>query len=283
MKAKISSTHSCPPRVLAEKSHRGATMVSVMLVSVSMLTVATLALRASHRDSRRAKVGVAREQALMAAHASVELAAAHYRRRLFHPQNPDAQALSSALVGSNPPSDPRWCTRDLSKGAPDSDCIPGVGEGSPRTGQRNSTLNPGHSDCAGRPCMRPGAIAMLPEVGESTPVAWSGIPLDAVVSGGDPQAVVTVWIRNNSSEALGAGGTGSWIVDKDKRVVLTGMARVRNSTVTIEQEYYFLPRDGATSQSPPTPDEGYGGGHNGDNAAVAVCREDYAEVEDMGG
>lgn len=263
---------------LETRKHRGATMVSVMLMGVSMLTVATLVMRASHRDTQRATAKVAREQAAMAAHASVELAAAHYRRQVLG-ANPDAQALSVALAGSNPPSDASYCTRDLdSADGPDKDCIPGTGNNNPRTGQRNSALTAGHSDCSGRPCMRPGALVMLPGADQSAAIPWSAVPMADLMEGGDPQAIVTVWVRNNASEALGVGGTGSWVVDKDGRVVLTGMARVRKSTVTIEQEYYFLPRAGVTAQSPSTPDEGYGGGHNGDNSAVAVCEDDYASV-----
>lgn len=258
-------------------------MVSVMLMSVSMLTVATLVMRASHRDTQRASATVSREQALMAAHASVELAAAHYRREFFDAGDDRSTVLSQALAGSNPPADPKFCVRDLSAtDGPDKDCIPGTGTNSPRTGQRNSALLSGHSDCSGRPCMRPGALVMLPGSDKGANQVWSEIPMATLLEGGDPQALVTVWVRNNSSEALGADGTGSWVVDKDGRVVITGMARVRNSTVTVEQEYYFLPRGGVMAQSPPTPDEGYGGGHNGDNSAVAVCESDYASA-DLGG
>lgn len=265
------------------RQHRGATMVSVMLMGVSMLTVATLVMRSAHRDSQRAVASVAREQATMAAHASVELAAAHYRKTYFETPEDGAALLTGALAGSNPPSDTRFCTRDLeSSDGPDKDCIPGSATDSPRTGQRNGTLNEGHSDCSGRPCMRPGALVMLPESDNGAAVPWTEVPMAALVTGGDPEAIVTVWIRNNSAEALGANGTGSWVNDKDGRVVLTGMARVRNSTVTIEQEYYFLPRSGVLAQSPATPDQGYGGGHNGDNAAVAVCEQDYASST-MGG
>lgn len=271
------SKNSCSARALGP---RGATMVSVMLMSVSMITIATLVMRASQRDTQRASAKVAREQAAMAAHASVELAAAHYRRAFFMAGANKEQVLSDALAGSNPPSDSRFCTRDLSSAdGPDKDCIPGTGSNNPRTGQRNSALTSGHSDCSGRPCMRPGALVMLPGKGSSTDVPWSSVPMGTLLEGGDPEALVTVWVRNNSSEALGASGTGSWIVDKDGRVVITGMARVRNSTVTVEQEYYFLPRGGVMAQSPPTPDEGYGGGHNGDNSAVAVCEQDYASSD----
>lgn len=255
-------------------------MVSVMLMGMSMLTVATLVMRSAHRDTQRASANVAREQATLAAHASVELAAAHYRQQFFaNPEDGD-ELLTNALVGQNPPANPKFCTRNLtSPDGPDQDCIPGSGTDSPRTGQRNGALSAGHSDCSGRPCMRPGALVMLPDSDNGAQVPWTEVPMAALVDGGDPEAIVTVWIRNNSAEALGANGTGSWVADKDGRVVLTGMARVRNSTVTIEQEYYFLPRSGVLAQSPATPDQGYGGGHNGDNAAVAVCEQDYANAD----
>lgn len=251
-----------------------------MLTGLSMMTVATLVMRSAYRDTQRATANVAREQATMAAHASVELAAAHYRQKYFTTPSDGPELLTQALEGSNPAPDPKFCTRSLTAvDGPDKDCIPGSGANSPRTGQRNGALTAGHSDCSGRPCMRPGALVMLPDGARGPAMPWSEVPMAALVDGGDPEAMVTVWIRNNSAEALGANGTGSWIVDKDGRVVLTGMARVRNSTVTIEQEYYFLPRAGVLAQSPATPDQGYGGGHNGDNAAVAVCEQDYASAK----
>lgn len=254
---------------------KGATMVSVLLLSLAMMTVATLVLRSATRQTQQAGGEVARERALSAAHASVELAAAHYRHQIFRSNTEDEQLLSRALQGQNPADNPRYCQRDLDADVPDLDCIPGQGEGAPLTGQRNHLVKGATTDCSGRPCMRPGAVVMLPDA-SGTQTAWSRVPLSQLVDRGDAEALVTVWIRNNSSEALSAEQTGSWVADEDGRVVLTGMARIRNTTVAIEQEYYFKPAEDATPLIAPTPDEGYGGGHHGDNAAVAVCSDNYA-------
>ena len=243
-----------------------------------MMTVATLVVRSSTRQTTQASATVARERAMVAAHAAVDLAAAHYRKNIFASAEPDPTILTNALQGSHPPSDPRLCKRDLSADAPDLDCIPGMGTGVPMTGQRNHLLGNKTTDCAGRPCMRPGAVVVLPNAARDD-VAWTRVPMAELVENGDPDALVTVWMRNNSAEALGAGGTGSWVADEDYRIVLTAMATIRNTSVAIEQEYYFKPAGEATPLVPPTPDEGYGGGHHGDNTAVAVCKENYATAD----
>lgn len=255
-------------------------MVSVLLLSLAMMTVATLVLRSATRQTQRAGAGVARERALSAAHASVELAAAHYRRLIFRSSSPDPELLSRALRGQNPPQNPRYCQRDLKADVPDLDCIPGFGDGAPLTGQRNHRLGGAGatSDCSGRPCMRPGAVVVLPNR-SGADTSWSRVPLSDLVERGDSEALVTVWIRNNSSEALSAEQSGSWVADEDGRVVLTGMARIRNTTVAIEQEYFFKPAELSAPLIAPTPDEGYGGGHHGDNVAVAVCSDNYTKVK----
>jgi hypothetical protein len=51
-------------------------MVSVMLLTVSLLTVAVLVVRSSNRGVSQANALVARERALMAAQAAIELGAA---------------------------------------------------------------------------------------------------------------------------------------------------------------------------------------------------------------
>jgi hypothetical protein len=253
-------------------------MVSVMLLTLSMLTVATLVVRSSSRNSNQVGASVARERALMAAHSAVDLAAAQYRRELFSNEDPDNPMLSEALAGANPPLDPSLCMRE--DGAhPDRDCIPGEGVGVPLTGQRNHLIGLGNSDCAGRPCMRPGALVNLDDA-SFTPVTWSQVAMSQLVAGGDAEAKVSVWVRNNSVEALGSEGTGSWVVDSDRRIVLTAMATVRNTTVAVEQEYYFKPGSSQQPAVAPTPDDGYGGGHHNDNVAVAVCKENYATLED---
>ena len=92
---------------------------------------------------------------------------------------------------------------------------------------------------------------------------------------GDPDARVTVWVRNNSADALGVNGSGLWTDDSDGQVVVTAQARVRHTVVTVEQEIALSVNGGLTVLAPQSPDEGYGGGHNNDNSAVSVCTDDY--------
>ncbi len=72
---------------------------------------------------------------------------------------------------------------------------------------------------------------------------------------------------------------GNVVVTPDGRVVLTAMATLRNTTVTIEQELIVRPGQNATPWQMQTPDLAYGGGHNNDNASVDVCRANYAEIK----
>jgi hypothetical protein len=77
---------------------------------------------------------------------------------------------------------------------------------------------------------------------------------------------------------LGAKGSGLWVEDRDRRVVVTATATVRNTTVTVEQEIILSDGNADGALKPQTADEGYGGGHNNDNSAVSVCVEDYQRV-----
>ena len=268
---RAAGSHSRPARDIASlrpgsrrAASRGATMVSVMLLVASLLTVGLLVVRSSTRELKQAGALVARERALLAAQATLDLGAARLRREVQ--ENPDH--LSKALLGYYPPSSPGYCK-------PGEDCVPGVGDGTPVTGQRNQTIT-GRSDCAGRPCMRHGAVAVLDDAAE-TPIPWATIPLASLLNGADPEAEVSLWVRNNASEALGTVGNG-WTMDTDRVVVLTAMARIRNTEVAIQQEIE-LGQGGTIAWNMPTPDEGYGGGHNNDNAAVEVCQDHYAGAE----
>jgi hypothetical protein len=244
---------------------RGATMVSVMLLTVSLLTVAVLVVRSSNREVHQANAVVARERALLAAQATIELGAAHYRMAL----ELDTTALDAALVGYNPAGDPTVCD------AANRDCIPGGGgdPNVPATGQRNRYTT-GKSDCAGRPCMRQGAIARLAD-SQGGLIDWSQVPLRDLVEGGDPEARVSLWIRNNTADALDVTNSGSWVHDADKRVVLTAMATIRNTNIAIEQEFVLgsTPVDQPWSMT--SPDVGYGAGHNNDNTVADVCMSNY--------
>jgi hypothetical protein len=127
--------------------------------------------------------------------------------------------------------------------------------------------------------MRQGAIVVL-ENANFVDVPWAQVPMADLLTGADPEARVTVWIRNNTADVLGdgLGASGDWLVDGDRKVVLTAMATLRNTTVAIEQELVVAPGTGATPWQMQTPDLAYGGGHNNDNATVDVCRDNYAEI-----
>ncbi len=248
------------------KGHRraqlGATMVSVMLLTVSLMTVGLLAVRSSVREVTHAGQLVARERALMAAQSALDLASAQYI-------TVEQTQLNAALQGYTPQAGA--CTD------PCGDCIPDAAI-SP-TGQRNDLIVGSDVSCGGRPCMRQGAVANLRDALD-TPVDWCDTPLRDLVTNGDPEARVSVWVRNNTADALGGGGggSGSWTTDNDGRVILTATATVRNTTVTIEQEVLLSFGFGPSSLLPQSPDEGYGGGHNNDNSAVSVCSDDYASA-----
>lgn len=257
----LSTLLQARPIVASSRRQRGATMVSVMLLSVSLMTVGLLVVRSSVREVEQAGQLVARERALMAAQAAADLAAAQYLRL-------DGPGLDAALVGQNPQAGA--CTD------PCLDCIPDPTD--VVTGQRNEVLAGSAVGCGGRPCMRQGAVAVLADAGLAQQ-NWCQLPLRDLVPGGDAEAQVSVWVRNNAADALGAGGTASWTDDGDGRIVVTAMATVRNTTVTIEQELALTTGSGAGVLQPQSADEGYGGGHNNDNSAVSVCSSEFVAAE----
>ena len=250
----------------------GATMVSVMLLTVSLMTVAVLVVRSSNREVSQANAVVARERALMAAQAAIELSAAQLRQQIN--QNNNAQGvLNNALNGYNGAGDPNACTSLYE------DCIPG-GDGNgntPATGQKNRLVT-GMSDCAGRPCMRQGAIAFLPDA-NGADVNWVNVPLRDLLDDSDPEARVSVWLRNNTADAVNVDGGGSWTSDTDGRVVITAMATLRNTTVAVEQEIALTPGNVTDAWNMSSPDVGYGGGHNNDNVMADVCVENFLGYE----
>ncbi|WP_255215770.1 hypothetical protein [Pseudenhygromyxa sp. WMMC2535] len=254
------------------RRQRGATMVSVMLLTVSLLTVGVLVVRTANREVSQANALVARERALMAAQATVDLGAAQLRDAIN--QGAAMQTvLDQALIGYNPAADPNACASIFE------DCIPG-GDGSgdaPGTGQKNRWVT-GKSDCAGRPCMRQGAIARLPDA-NGVDIDWVQVPLRDLLPGADAEARVSLWIRNNSADAIDGGGAGSWTTDGDGRVVLTGMATLRNTTIAVEQEFVLAPGGDKQAWSMSSPDLGYGGGHNNDNVTADVCIENFLGYE----
>lgn len=249
------------PDVRTLARQRGVTMVSVMLLTVSMMTVGLLAVRSSVREVTHAGQLVARERALMAAQAAVDLATTRYMAM-------EQAQIDAALAGFNPQGDS--CVDACG------DCIPDPGQ--VVTGQRNEILAGSPVACGGRPCMRQGAVAVLPDSADAAQ-DWCDLPFRDLVPGGDAEARVSVWLRNNAGDALGAAGSGVWTQDSDGRVVVTAMATVRNTTVTVEQEVLLSSLNATGVLQPQTPDEGYGGGHNNDNSAVSVCVDDYVAAE----
>lgn len=252
---------------------RGATMVSVLLLTVSLVAVVTLFIRSSNREVDQANALVARERGLLAAQATIELGAAQLRRAIDESGSVTV-VINQALTGQNVAGSQETCASVFE------DCIPGGnGDGSvPNTGQKSRWVT-GKSDCAGRPCMRQGAIAVLPNTG-MVPTNWVQVPLRDLLEGGDPEARVSLWIRNNASDAIGQSGSGDWTVDTDNRVVLTAMATVRDTTVTIEQEIELIPSSQEAAWSMASPDVGYGGGHNNDNVTADVCVETFLGNEE---
>ncbi|MCA9707962.1 MAG: hypothetical protein KDK70_19070 [Myxococcales bacterium] len=238
-------------------------MVSVMMLTVSLMTVGLLVVRSSVREVTQAGQLVARERALMAAQATLDLAAARY-------VTADRDVVNAALAGTLPQG------ADCSD--PCSDCIPDAT--TIVTGQRNDLLAGGEQvSCGGRPCMRQGAVVQLPAQSGAV-TDWCDVPMRDLVGGGDPEARVSIWIRNNTADALSSTRAApSWIEDADGRVVFTAMATVRNTTVAIEQEMLLSNLAGPTALLPQSPDEGYGGGHNNDNSAVSVCVDDFVTAE----
>ena len=249
-------------------------MVSVLLLTVSLMTIAVLGIRSANREVSQANALVARERAMMAAQATVSLGAAQLRRAID--QAGSAQAvLDTALNGYNAPGNATICASLYD------DCIPGGGAndpGTPATGQKNHHLT-GLSDCAGRPCMRQGAIVRLPDA-QGIATDWVDVPLRTLLEDADPEARVSLWIRNNTADAVASNSGGSWTTDSDGRIVLTAMVTMRNTTVAVEQEFHLTPGTAAQAWNMTSPDVGYGGGHNNDNSTAEVCLSNFVGYQE---
>lgn len=255
--------HDELPRLMGD---RGVTMISVMLLVISLMTLGLLVVRSSVREVTQAGQLVARERALMVAQAAVDYAASQYRTMEY-------DQISLALAGDPLDDQGPTCTQA------DKSCIPGDDPKAPN-GMRNAIMTGAPVDCAGRACMRQGAIVRLPNQNTLQPFAWcgpnDGVAFNQILPNGDPEARVCVWVRNNTADALGPGTAGDWTTETDARIVLTAMATVRNTTVTVEQEIILAGELGPQVWQPQAPDEGYGGGHNNDNSSVNVCKDGYA-------
>lgn len=250
---------------------RGSAMVSVMLLLVALMTVGLLVVQSANRELSESGSIVARERATMSAHAALQLAGALFRQQIAADPGNVETLLATALTGTGG-------SKDCSDAS--GDCIPTFGATENPTGFRARAVS-AKSDCSGMPCMRPGAVVVLPDAG-NTDIRWVDVPLNSLLAGADSEAMVSVWVRNNladvfnPSNANAVSAETAWLNDGDRRVVLTASARVRNATVVIEQEVALAPLSGVQAWNLATPDEGYGGGHNNDNASVSVCSDDYA-------
>jgi Tfp pilus assembly protein PilV len=245
---------------------RGVTMISVLLLVLALLSLGVLAVRSSVRNVTQAGQLVARERALMAAQAAADLAASQVRGLA----DADMDALLAGRKGGE-------CDD------PCADCIPRADAGV-YTGQRNAVVEQAitgrqFTDCGGRPCMRQGAVAFLNDAAGVAGLEWCNLSLRAVSPNADPEATVSVWIRNDLGDVMGADASPTaanpWLDDTNQSVVITVMATVRNATVAIEQTISITAETGRQVLQPQSPDEGYGGGHNNDNSAVSVCTEDF--------
>lgn len=256
-------------RSAIRRGERGATVVSTLLLVVAMSTVGLLAMRNTSREMVQSGQLVARERALMVAQAAVSLAGSQYAAVYAGDGGVmgESPGLNQALAGQSTPG----CDRDCG------DCIPGSAVGShyTETGQRNRILATADVDCGGRPCMRQGAVAFLPmQGGAAAADEWCNRPFRAIVPGGDPEATVSVWIRNNAADAFDtATAGGDWTVDQDATIVVTASATVRNTTVTVEEELLLQTGEGTSAWQPQSADRGYGAGHNNDNTTGSRCRE----------
>lgn len=259
-----------PSRPDRYRRQRGATLLSVLLLMVAMSTVGLLAMRTTAREVVQSGHLIARERALTVAQAASAMAgaklAAAYTLSGGSPGTAGSSAaIDSALAGQGNPG----CTAC-------GDCIPGQNYGgSPtETGQRNHLLASGAAvDCGGRPCMRQGAVVHFTSADDTNgPFPWCGVPFRDIVPSGDPEAIVSVWVRNNASDALaGSSGSGSWVVDSDARLTVTATATVRGTTATVEEEILLGVGTATAAWSAPTADAGYGAGHNNDNTTGTRC------------
>ncbi len=237
-------------------------MVSTMLMTVSLLTLGMLAVQNAAREVTQAGHMVARERALLAAQAAVNFTAARLA-------NMDNDTLSAMLAGTpSPDADSAVCP----------DLVPGPASGAtlvagPLTGQRRS-------DCAGYFCMRQGAVVRMDIDNNNELDTLCDTPLNDLVPNLDPEAFVTMYIRNDAGDVIGAtpGADTSWTREENGTVVLTGHVRVRGAFLAVEQAIAVGGVVATPGSQMRSPDEGYGGGHNNDNSAVNICTESYEAV-----
>jgi len=281
---------------------RGATLISVLLLIVSLLTIGALAVRSSVRELQSVSSAQDHSRALAAARTALGVAAGQIRETSNGCENPDIAVPDDAAYprltypGPNTGQDHQNVAVSAllagsmggnNCGDPCGDCVPARDAGDPITGQRNWALTGVGSDCGGTPCMRPGAIMWLRNLETRAPKRLCGsVPgqgmLSDVVPGADPDANVTVWIRNNAADGLrqptfrndvpvAHGTMPGWETESDCIVVLTAMAEVNGSVATVESTLYAQSSNSFSGSDIISPDEGYGSGHNNDNTAISRC------------
>ncbi len=260
--------HTTKNKMNAWRAQRGVTMVSTMLMTFSLLTLGLLAVNNASRQVVQAGQSVARERASLAAQAAVNYASA----RLLALQSED---LDYVLAGTNSGGGYTDCSHECANCLPTNDGVV--------VGIRNDALSTSQSDhdsvmCGGTQCMRQGAVAYLNDAAGQAQ-AMCQVPLNQLVGNADPEATVTIYVRNNQADVLGSSGGGDWGADSDKNVVLTAVARVRSTTIAIQQTVNLENGDAPLVYGSASSDQSYGGGHNNDRSSVNVCKNDYLQVE----
>lgn len=200
-----------PPDRSAAAGQRGATAVSVLLLLLALAVAAMLSVRLARRSLAEADAAVAEQRTRETAAGAIALAAA--RLRALGPPGLDA-VLAGALPQGPNCADP--CR----------DCRPqGV--------ELTSAGSPAAGTCVQPPCIRPGAIARLPDQSGSAS-AWCRTPARQLVAGADANAIISVWVRNDRAEGLDPAI--GWMHDENRRVVVTAVAELRGTRVVEHRE-----------------------------------------------
>lgn len=181
------------------------------MLIVALTGLGLLGLRSATREMQRSGRRVAHERAQLAARAALALTVARLR--------PLANGARDDQLAGHRPQSPR-CTD------PCRDCVP-------RRAEIIVPASVAGRTCTAPPCLRPGAVAMLPDQ-DGGPVAWCNVPLRELLATGDVDARVTAWVRNDDAEGLDR--PDGWRDDEDGRLVITAMAEVRGVWALVREE-----------------------------------------------
>ncbi|MCH9685942.1 MAG: hypothetical protein K0V04_31195 [Deltaproteobacteria bacterium] len=191
------------------RTQRGATLTSVMLLLIALVTAGLLGVRSARRELDQSGAAVARERARNAIRAVVGLTQA--RLEVLAPAR-----LDTMLAGRHPqgPGCDDRCR----------DCLP--------TGARwVAAIDDVPGSCVTPPCSRPGAVVDLPD-GSGARVPWCDVPLRQLLPNADPEARVWVWVRNDTADGLDGGG---WSRDQNRSVVVTARTQLRGTTLVARE------------------------------------------------